>query len=497
MVWNFALSTNQGIIIDNQTEDYQPSNQKEITMNRKLWLTTIIVIVVLLLAYFVFPRPKNETFAIHTTVAKGPFEILVYSTGQLESKNSDNILIPEKMKDQQTRISNLTITDLVEEGTYVDSGDYVATLDHQAVEEQLKAAMDEMEKILSEYDDSKIDSNLILSNQRDLIVNASLDLEERAIVVEESVYESPSLQRKAEMDLDKANRKLEQTKNAYKLKIQQEINKVNRKYINYKQVRERVTALQELIDALIIYSPRSGILSYYQHTFGGTTKTGSRVSQWNPIIAIFPNMDSLITKTFINEIDISMIKIGQKVKIGIDAFPDKELSGEVISLANMGQIMPKSDAKVFEVKIEIDGSDPDLRPVMTTSNTIQIDFFEDVLYIPIESVFTNDSLSYVYPTEGKEIRQIIETAEENENFVIVLQGLTEGQELYSLEPENAESRPFSGMEIYEEIQRKKEEKKANEEENKRKQLEQKSKELPPGLQFSGVNKINKDLNLNS
>ena len=230
-------------------------------MNRKLWLTTIIVIAVLLSIYFAFSRTNNETFAITTTVSKGPFEVLVYSTGQLESKNSDNILIPEKMKDRQTRISNLTITDLVEEGTYVDSGNYVATLDHQAVEEQLKAAMDEMEKILSEYDDSKIDSNLILSNQRDLIVNAGLDLEEREIIVEESVYESPSLQRKAEMDLDKAIRKLEQVKTAYQLKTQQEVNKVARKYINYKQVRERVNALEELIDALIIYSPRSGIIS--------------------------------------------------------------------------------------------------------------------------------------------------------------------------------------------------------------------------------------------
>ena len=44
--------------------------------------------------------------------------------------------------------------------------------------------------------------------------------------------------------------------------------------------------------------------------------------------------------------------------------------------------MPKSDAKVFEVKIKINGSDPDLRPAMTTSNTIQIDVFEDVLSCP-------------------------------------------------------------------------------------------------------------------
>ena len=463
-------------------------------MNRKHWLTTIVVAAILLFAYFVFSKPKDETFAITTTVLKGPFEILVYSTGQLESENSDNILIPEKMKDRQTRISRLTITDLVEEGTYVDSGAYVATLDHQEVEEQLKGAMDELEKTFSEYNDSKIDSNLTLSNQRDLIVNASLDLEEKDLVVQESVYESPSLQRKAEMDLDKASRKLEQTKTAYKLKTQQETNKVNRTFINYKQVRERVNALEELISTLIIYSPRSGIISYFQYPYGGSTKTGSRVSQWNPIIATFPNMDSLITKTFINEIDISLIKSAQKVKIGIDAFPNKELSGEVTSIANMGQIMPKSDAKVFEVKIKINGSDPDLRPAMTTSNTIQINSFEDVLYIPIESVYKNDSLSYVFPTEGKDIKQVIETGDENENFVIVLQGLTEGQKLYSLEPENAESRPISGMEIFEEIKHKKEEKRVKEEENKRKQIEQKSKEQLPGMQISGVNTLTKTLN---
>jgi HlyD family secretion protein len=463
-------------------------------MNRKHWLATIVVVAILLLAYFVFSRPKDETFAITTTVLKGPFEILVYSTGQLESLNSDNILIPEKMKDRQTRISNLTITDLVEEGTYVDSGDYVATLDHQAVEEQLKSAMDELEKSMSEYDDSKIDSNLTLSNQRDLIVNAGLDLEEKDLVVQESVYESPSLQRKAEMDLDKANRKLEQTKTAYKLKTQQEINKVSRKYINYKQIRERVNALDELIDALIIYSPRSGIISYFQYPYGGSTKTGSRVSQWNPIIATFPNMDQLITKTFINEIDISLIKSGQKVKVGIDAFPNKELSGEVTSIANMGQIMPKSDAKVFEVKIKINGSDPDLRPAMTTSNTIQIDVFEDVLYIPIESVYKNDSLTYVFPTEDKDIKQVIETGGENENFVIVLQGLNEGQKLYSLEPENAEKRHISGLEIYEDIKRKKEEKRVKEEESKRKQMEQKSKELAPNMKISGVNTLIKTSN---
>ena len=450
-------------------------------MKKKNWLFAAMAVIILFVVIIIFSGSKNETTQITTKVLKGPFEVLVYSSGQLESENSDHVYVPEKMKDRQTRISTLTITDIVEEGTYVDSGDYVATLDHQAVQEQLKDAQDELEKTLSEYNDSKIDSNLTLSNERDQIINAQLDVEERKIAVDESIYESPSEQKKVRMDYDKASRKLEQSKQAYTLKTQQEINKVNRKYITYKQVKERVDALEELMEQLIIYSPKAGIISYHQYEWGGTVETGSRVSQWSPIIATFPNMDNLVTKTFINEIDIALIKPGQKVRIGIDAFPDKTLTGEVATVANMGQLMPKSDAKVFEVKIKVDGSDPDLKPAMTTSNTIQASYIENATYVPIEAVFSNDSLSFVYLADSK-TRQIVEPGEANENYIVINQGLEEGQELQLLQPEDADDYKFSGFEIYAEMKRKAAEK-AAEEAAKKKELKEaeKTPELPEGL----------------
>ena len=55
----------------------------------------------------------------------------------------------------------------------------------------------------------------------------------------------------------------------------------------------------------------------------------------------------MLSTTYVNEIDISSIKVGQKVILGIDAMPEKELEGEVVSVANIGQPMPRSDAKVF------------------------------------------------------------------------------------------------------------------------------------------------------
>ena len=440
-------------------------------MNRKRLITILSAIIVLVIAFFLITSSKEKTPEITTTAQKGAFEILVYSTGQLSSENTDNINAPEQLGNyNMTRISYLTITDMVEEGTYVDSGDYVATLDNQAVEERLAEELDNLATMLTDYEDSKIDSNLTLSNQRDQIMNATLDVEERRIAVTESAYESPSVKRKVEMDLDKAERKLSQVQEAYQLVVKQEANKVDRKYLGIKQLQERIDAINELKDNLIIRSPKSGIVTYYQYSSGGYVQTGSGVSRGG-VIATFPNMNNWVTKTYINEIDISLIKPGQKVKVGIDAFPEKELDGEVVEVANMGLTVPQSDAKAFEVKIKINDSDKDVKPGMTSSNTIQVGNYDDVVYVPIESVFTDDSLSFVYLAGNNKKRQIIETGDENENFIIVQQGISEGQELYLSKPQNAEDFELTGKEIYADILRKKEQETSNKNMAKSKDLQ--------------------------
>ncbi len=425
-------------------------------MNIKKILFIAIPAVLLIVLFFSLRKGEADLSQITVTVQRGTFKAIIFSSGQLESEKSVSIDIPEKLKDRNLRIYELTITNMVEEGTLVDSGDYVATLDHKAVEEQLKAAQDEMEKTLSEYEDGKIDSNLNLSNQRDLIVNARLDLAEKKIIMEESVYESPSIQKKASMDNDKAARKLEQEQKAYFLKTKQEKNKVDRKYISYRQVLERSQELDKLFNSLEITAPKAGILTYFKYPWGEITKTGSKVGIYNSVIATIPEMTNLISRTYINEIDVSKIKIGQQVKLGIDAFPDKELTGEVIAVANIGQAMPNSDAKVFEVKIKIFGKDKDLKPAMTTSNAIEAGTFTDTLMIASDAVFENDSLKFVYLGKEKQVKQIVWLGDENENYVLIKKGLKDGDFVWLTEPEKASELNFQGIEIYKEMQKEKE-----------------------------------------
>ena len=441
-------------------------------MKRKIVLTTVIVAGLLLATFFLLQGNKSESLKISTEVERGPFEVLVLSSGQLEAQNSENIVVPSNLRDRDIRIFEIKITDLVEEGTVVDSGEYVATLDQKAVEEVLNTAIEEFEQAGNAFQDAKMDSNLTLSNYRDQIINAREEVEAQQIVLDESVYESPSVIRKAEMDLDRAKRKLEQEIKGYELKERQAISKVERAKIEVRQKSNRVDKLKDVYNSLEITAPKSGMVIYGKDRMREKIKVGSTVSPWMPTIATLPDLSTMLSITYVNEIDISRVKSGQKVKIGVDAIPEKSLEGEVVSVANIGQQMPKSDAKVFEVKIRVFGDVSGLKPAMTTSNIIETSTLNDTIYIPSEAVFENDSLQFVYLDNENITKQVVDLGDQNENYILIRKGLEQGDKILLNKPENAEELTFEGMDIYEEIKARR----IREAEEERKRIEEEKKE---------------------
>ncbi len=438
------------------------------TMKKKILFTFTIITIIALTAFFVIPREKSNNFNIITTVKRGPFEILVYSSGQLEAQNSEKIVVPDVLRDRNLRINEIKITDLVEEGTVVDSGDFVAALDHKVVEEIIVSAQEDLEMRVNYFEDAKMDSSLSLSNNRDLIINAQEDVEEMQIVLNESVFESPAIIRKAQMDLNKAKRKLGQEIKGYKLKQSQAKTRVERYYIEVRQRQSRLEKLNIAYHSLEIKAPISGMVIYVKDRSREKIKIGSTVSPWSPTIASLPDLSAMHSITYVNEIDISKLKIGQKVILGIDALPDKTLEGEVFSVANIGQPMPKSDAKVFEVKIKVFGEITDLKPAMTTSNIIKTGQYSDTLFIPAEAVFKNDSMQFVLLKKGSRlVKKVVDLGDKNENYVIVNEGVHEGDELFLTTQENIEDLSIEGMDLFYEL----EERKAKEKEEAKKALE--------------------------
>jgi hypothetical protein len=126
------------------------------------------------------------------------------------------------------------------------------------------------------------------------------------------------------------------------------------------------------------------------------------------------------------------VKQGQQVNVGLDAYPEKKLKGTVIRVANVGEQRPNSDAKVFEVAVELEGTDPTLRPSMTTSNRIVAKIVENALFIPLECLHNEaDTITYVYIKEGIKVRkQEVIVGDTNANDAVVTGGLAENDLLF-------------------------------------------------------------------
>ncbi|MFB3131173.1 MAG: efflux RND transporter periplasmic adaptor subunit, partial [Rhodothermales bacterium] len=197
------------------------------------------------------------------------------------------------------------------------------------------------------------------------------------------------------------------------------------------KAQNKLQMLAEAAQQFTIQAPENGMVVYKRDWRGQKLTTGGMVNAWDPVVAELPDLSIMESITYINEVDIRKISVGQPVEIGLDSDPDKRLTGSVRQVANIGEQRPNSDAKVFEVSIEVAGVDTTLRPSMTTSNTIVVAEIPEALYIPLETIHTQDSLTYVFARRGgRTVRQEVHLGLLNENEVIVEDGLTVEDRLY-------------------------------------------------------------------
>jgi hypothetical protein len=154
-------------------------------------------------------------------------------------------------------------------------------------------------------------------------------------------------------------------------------------------------------------------------------------------VATLPDLSIMESLTYVNEIDVRKLRVGQKVKVSLDADPSKELVGTIKQVANVGEQRPNADAKVFEVVVNIEKPDTSLRPGMTTGNVVETQALKDVLFIPLDALVVEDGIPVVFKQDGaRVIKQEVATGAMNDDEVVVLKGLEEGETVLLSPPLN-------------------------------------------------------------
>jgi multidrug efflux pump subunit AcrA (membrane-fusion protein) len=411
-------------------------------MNKKKAAYVIGAILLLVIAYFYFSSSSETDASITAKVVKGTFLNEVYISGEAQSTSSKQINGPANAR--RFGIYNIKIQDLVPEGTVVKKGDFIGKLDVSEVNGKILDAQLSLETAQSKYTQQQLDTTLTLKQERNTIKDLLFNIEEDKLELERSAYESPATIRSLELKIDKTGRDLKEKKADYDIKKRQANAKMIEVGTEVSKHKKRIDELMQLQKEFTIVSDDDGMITYIKDWNGTKKKVGSTISPWEPAIASLPDLTKMESKTYSNEVDIRKIKKGLITKIGFDAFPEIELDGIVTEVANVGESKAGSDIKLFQVLIKLNETNKNIRPGMTTSNRILTNKEEDVLMIPLEAVFSKDSISYAYVKSGLAIdKKQIELGVSNNEVVIINKGLEENEVVYLNKPADLDDKSIT------------------------------------------------------
>lgn len=209
-------------------------------------------------------------------------------------------------------------------------------------------------------------------------------------------------------------------------------------------VQAALKQAQAELDKTMILAPFSGIAIHYEMFRDGQKRkprVGDLVWQNQPLLYL-PEIETMIVKTRIREVDLHKIAMKQTCAVGVDAFPNEHYTGRVTQMGMLAaeRFETGTGEKFFQLIITLDGENKDLRPGMTARVNVSGNKTDDMLYVPIHTVFREgtDTFCFRAQDDGRFLKTRIKTGRYNEDQVEIVQGLQQGDAISAYLPAPAQ-----------------------------------------------------------
>ncbi len=316
-------------------------------------------------------------------VTRGPLDIKIHATGQLQSAASYYVGCPSA-----ERMWQYTISFMAPEGKSVNAGDPLISFDARELMQRLQlkqAELDtqqkELERIRLQEAQAREDFALQAEEEK---VNEQ-KARQKADYPEDLIATNELEKRKMELALAELRKQLADSR-----VTNQDSGMKTRVHVQESKVRalqEQVDRLQHDIQKMSIASPKPGIVVYTPDWDGKKKVVGDTCWMGENILEL-PDLSRMQVKAVILESQAGRVKAGQKAEIRLDSNPDRVFQGTVLSLGRIFRV--KSDSQpaiVFDAVIDLAESDPgSMRPGMAAGVDITISSKENVLQLAEEAL---------------------------------------------------------------------------------------------------------------
>jgi RND family efflux transporter MFP subunit len=377
-------------------------------------------------------RYNNET-KVEVAVAKvrsGDFIISVRARGEIRSTQSIVLSAPQ--------VPNPRIVRLAESGKPVKKGDVVVEFDAAQQEQNYLEKNTSVRTVDSEIVQTKASHRITDEMDAMNLMTAEYNLQRAELEASKAEVLSEIEGAKNRIDVGISEGELAQVKTtigSHKVAQNADLDRLGQK--KDKAVRDTERA-RTYLSKMVLRAPIDGVVNILPNfrssgSFGSAPppfKEGDQV--WTgAAIAEIPNLSEMRIELKLDEVDRGKLKIGQAVKVRVDAIPEKEFTAVldwISPIASVNFRGPWMQEKTFPAHATLRNLDPRLRPGMSASADIVIERQPDRLLIPVRASFAHAGKPAVYVQQGDNfvIRQI-EVGRRNEVDMVVLSGLHKGE----------------------------------------------------------------------
>jgi len=373
-------------------------------------------------------------------VRKSEFVISVRTRGEVRSVRAEILAAPQ--------VPNPRIVHLAESGKPIKAGEVVCEFDAAQQEQtylekdtSVRTADSEIVQLKASQKISNEMDNMNLMTSQYNLERAKLEASKAEVVSEIEGAKNRIDVGTAEGDLDQIKTTINSHGTANQADMERAVQKKD------KTMRDADRA-KSYLSKMVLRAPHDGIVNILPNfrsagSFGSTPPPFKEGDQaWTgAAIAEIPDLSQMRIELKLDEVDRGKIQLGQKIKVRVDAIPEKEFLAELdwispiaaVSFRGMG-----AGDKQFPARATLKNLDPRLRPGMTGSAEIVIRSRPNTLLIPLRASFSHDEKPSVWVQRGQDfVIRVIEVGERNETDIIVKSGLKEGEVVALEDPKEA------------------------------------------------------------
>jgi multidrug efflux pump subunit AcrA (membrane-fusion protein) len=376
-------------------------------------------------------------------VRRGEFTIVVRTRGEIRSVNSSLIAAPQ--------VPDPRIVKLAENGKPIRKGDIIVEFDAAQLEQSLLERETSVRTVDSQIVQTKASHRIV--NEMDGMnkMTAEYNLERSKLEASKAEVVSQIEGAKSRIDVDISSGELGQVGQTIKTHNATQNADLERLEQTKDKALRDVSRNKGYMQNMVLRAPSDGIVNVLpnfrtQGSWGSSPppfKEGDRA--WTgAAIAEIPDLSLMRIDLKLEEVDRGKLALGQKVKVRIDAIPDREFDATLDWISPIAAVQFRGmglTEKTFPARATLDGSDKRLRPGMSASAEILIESEPSQLMIPTRASFTVQGKPSVYLQNGPNfIVRPIEVGKRNETEIVILGGLKEGDVVTLENPADAARR---------------------------------------------------------